>query len=83
MSEFRDLVLSQDLSATDIGTLTKICTSWEGFSNAVGKMDKTEILKTLKYLMVKRPHSRTFGERAVQRYNSINRVRWGELYNGD
>ena len=83
MTEFRDKVKSQTLSAADVRTLDKICTRWDRFSGAVSQMNMNEILKTLKYLMVKRPFSKTFGERAVQRYNSLNRVRWGELYHGD
>lgn len=80
MTAFRDLVVSQTLSVSDIGALKKICTSWEGYSAAVSNMDMREILKTLRYLMMKRPYSRTYGERAVQRYNSLNRVKWGELH---
>ena len=80
MAEFKYLVMSQTLSVNDVKALNKICTSWEGYSAAISNMDLAGILKTLRYLMVRRPHSKTFGERAVQRYNSLNKVRWEELH---
>ena len=83
MTEFREEVLAQELLPIDVNAIAKICTRWDIFSAAISLMDKREVLKTLKYLMEYRPYSRTFGERAVQRYNSINRVSWGELYHGD
>jgi hypothetical protein len=81
--EFKKLVESQSLSATDYAYLEYVCRSWIEFSNTIGQMDRGKILKMLCYLTRERPHSKTFGERAVQRYNTLNKVRWGDLTDGD
>jgi phage terminase small subunit len=83
MTKFRDRVEAQTLSAADIKALKRICARWDMYSAAVSQMNMLEVVKTLKYLMVKRPFSVTYGERAVQRYNSLNRVRWEDLKDGD
>lgn len=83
MIKFKDRVEAQTLLVDDIRVLDRICARWDRFSGAVSQMNMSEILKTLKYLMVNRPFSVTFGERAVQRYNSLNRVRWEDLKDGD
>lgn len=77
--EFKELVESQSLSATDHAYLEYVCRSWVAFSNTVGQMGKEGVLKMLCYLTRERPHSKTYGERAVQRYNTLNKVRWGDL----
>ncbi len=80
---FKNLVDEQTITAIEKAQFDKICVRWDKFSNAVGQMDKEEILKLLKYLVEYRPHSKTFGKRAVRRYNVLNYKRWEMLFNGD
>ena len=80
--KFKDLIIQQTLSPTDEAFAMETCKRWEEFSNTMGKMNKAETLKMLKYLMVHRPNSKTLGNRAIQRFNSLNKVRWSDLTNG-
>jgi len=76
---FKELIKSQQLSATDLAYIEHICKRWDRFSNTIGKMNKADTIKVLAFLVEHRPNSKTLGARAVQRFNSINRVRWEEL----
>lgn len=80
--EFKALVDNQILTPTDRAYFEHVCRSWVEFSNTVGTMDREKMLKMLKYLVTERPYSKTYGHRAVQRYNTLNRVRWEDLING-
>ena len=82
MEWFKKLVDEQDLTATDITHLDYVCRSWVSFSTFIGQADRAKVLKMLRYLTVKRPYSATYGKRAVQRFNSLNRARWRDLTNG-
>ncbi len=80
---FKEMVDKQELTDTETAYVEHICKQWERFSNTVGKMNKGEVIKVLKYLVLKRPNSKTFGERAIQRFNTLNKVTWEGLINGD
>ena len=80
---FREFIKSHKLTPTDEAYIANVCKRWEEFSNTVGKMNKNEVAKTLNYLIQHRPNSKTLGERAVQRFNTLNRVAWKDLTNGD
>ena len=68
---FKQLVDQQTLSDTEEAYADHLCKQWERFSNTVGKMNKKEILKMLKFIVSKRPNSKTMGNRAVQRFNTL------------
>ena len=81
--KFIDLVMEQELSDTELLFAEHICKQpWREFSNTIGNMNKSDTLKVLKYLIKERPESHTLGRRVVQRYNSLNKVKWEDLVNG-
>lgn len=79
---YKELMMQQELTPLDVKSCAELCKNWQTFSNAVGRMNRPEIAKMLRYLMEFRPHSKTLGMRAVQRFNSLNKMRWGQLING-
>lgn len=81
--KFLDLVLSQTLTPTEEAYIHEKCKRWEDFSNTIGRMDKPDVLKVLNYLVRHRPNSKTLGNRAVQRFNTLNKATWSDLVNGD
>lgn len=80
--KFKDLVSSQTLTETEQVYFYEICKRWEDFSNTVGRMDKPGVLKVLKYLMDHRQKSTTLINRAIQRFNSLNKIKKSDLFNG-
>ena len=81
--KIKDMVQSVELTDADIKHIEALCKNWLSYSNAVGMMNKTQVLQVLKYLLLYRPFAKTLGERAVQRFNILNKVKWEELINGD
>lgn len=81
--KFKDMVNSVELTDADVKHIEVLCKNWLSYSNAVGMMNKTQVLQVLKYLIIYRPFSKTLGERAVQRFNILNKVKWEDLTNGD
>ena len=80
---FKELVEKQNLSDTEILFAEHVCKRpWAEFSNMIGLMNKSDTLKLIKYIFTERPNSTTLGKRAVQRFNSLNKVRWEDLTNG-
>lgn len=79
---YRELMMQQELTPLDVKECSELCKEWRTFSNVVGRMNIVETTKMLRYLMEFRPHSKTLGMRAVQRFNSLNKMRWGQLVNG-
>jgi len=77
--KFKELVMAQDLSDVDLAFCNHTCKQWERFSNTVGRLNKKQTLKVLKYLLKERPNSKSFGQRAVRRFNHLNKVRWEDL----
>lgn len=80
---FKEIVQSQKLTDIEAQKADYICKRWDRFSKLIGQMNNRDVLKMLKYLITHRPTSVTLGRRAVQRYNSINKVRWEDLTNGN
>lgn len=76
---FKTLIKDQKLIEIDIAKFKHVCADWNRFARAVAIMDRPEVLRLLKFLIEDRPHAKTLGRRAVQRFNSINRVRWDDL----
>ena len=81
--KFIDLINQQKLSKTEEVYAEHVCKQWQNFSDTIGKMNKSDTLKILKYLINERPNSHTLGRRAVQRFNTLNKVKWEDLINGD
>ena len=81
--KIQDIIQSVELTDDDIKRIGALAKNWLAYSNAVGMMNKIDVLKVLKYLLVYRPFSKTLGERAVQRFNILNKIKWEELTNGD
>lgn len=77
----KELVLSQKLSSSEVEYFEGFTKRWEDFSNTVGCMSKEEVLKVLKYIITHRPASNSLGKRAVQRFNALNKLKWGDLTN--
>lgn len=80
---FKELVKGQKLNEVEFSFCEHLSKRWDRFSNALGTMNKSQTLKVLKYLVENRPHSKTLGERAVRRFNMLNKVRWEDLKDGD
>lgn len=81
--KFEEFIANQKLTPTDEAFIEHICKRWDEFSNTVGRMNRKEVAKVINYLIQNRPNSKTLGARAVQRFNSLNKVRWEDLTNGD
>ncbi len=80
---FKELVNSQELNETDEKFAEHITKDWRDFSSKIGKMNKQDTLKILKYIMINRPTSITLGKRAISRFNALNKARWEDLVNGN
>ena len=80
---FKELVESQKLSEIEEAYADHTAKRWDRFSNTVGVMGKSDVLKILKYLLVNRPNSKTLIVRAVQRFNTLNKVKAEDLTNGN
>jgi hypothetical protein len=77
---FKDLVKKQTLSDTEAAYAEHLCKRpWLEFSGVIGKMNKADCLKILKHIVTKRPSSKTLGNRVVQRFNTLNKVRYEEV----
>ena len=81
--KFIELVNRQKLSETEEIYAEHVCKEWKYFSDTIGKMNKSDTLKVLKYIVDNRPTSHTLGKRAVQRFNTLNKVKWEDLINGN
>ena len=80
---FKELVERQKLSEIEEAYAEHTSKRWDRFSNTVGVMGKKDTLKILKYLLVNRPNSKTLIVRAVQRFNTLNKVKAEDLTNGN
>lgn len=80
---FKTFIMKQELTTIEVHAAKEICKDWKIFSNTIGTMNKSEVIKILRYLVEFRPHSKTLGQRAIQRFNTLNKVSWRDLANGN
>ena len=78
----REYIMNHDISKEEDKAFRKLCRNWYDFSTEISDMNKTKVAKLLKYLVLNKPHNKTLGNRAVGRFNMLNKVEWRHLTNG-
>ena len=71
---FKKYILSLQLTDEERKAFTENTTSWANYALYISTLDKVQVMKMLRYLLVARPNNRTFLKRAIERINSLNRL---------
>lgn len=79
MNNFKKLILALELNEYDKITFLHNCRTWEGFTQALTEYNKLQTLKLIKYFITERPAAKRMLNRAITRFNSLNKLTIGDL----